>query len=100
MAVTNRAAKIAKLQKYVKKNYEPVFPPADRTVMEHLLYACCLEDSKFDDADQSFAMLQQNYFDWNEVRVTTTVELAESMKGLSEPAVAADRLKKNAAFDV
>lgn len=94
MAVSNRATKLNKLHKVAKKQFEPVTPPSDRSVMEHLMYACCLEDSKFESADEAFARLQQNYFDWNEVRVTTAVELSESMKCLSEPIVAANRLKK------
>ncbi len=94
MAVSNRAAKLSKLHKVAKKLYQPVRPPADRSVLEHLLYACCLENSDFEAADEAFARLQESYFDWNEVRVTTTVELAEAMKCLSRPQEAAVRLKK------
>ena len=94
MAATNRAAKLAKILKVAKKHYQPVKPPTDRSVIEHLMYACCLQDSTFDAADQAFARLQQNFFDWNEVRVTTAVELAEIMSSLSEPSVSATRLKK------
>ena len=94
MAVSNRAAKLNKLLRVAKKHYQPVRPPADRNVMEHLLYACCLENSNFEPADDAFARLQENYFDWNEVRVTTAVELAESMKSLHNPSDAASRLKK------
>lgn len=93
MAVNKRAARISALQKVAKKNYQPV-KAADRTVLEHMLYACCLEDATFDAADIAFARLQQAFFDWNEVRVTTTVELAEIMKGLPDPVVAATRLKR------
>ena len=94
MAVSNRAAKLAKLHKVAKKHYQPVKPPADRSVLDHLLYACCLEDSRYEAADDAFARLKQGFFDWNEVRVTTAVELAEVMDCLSEPSVAATRLKK------
>jgi endonuclease-3 len=93
MAVNNRASRISALQKIARKHYQPVKPPA-RSVLEHLLYACCLEDALFDAADIAFARVQQSFFDWNEVRVTTTVELAEVMSGLPDPAVAAARLKR------
>ena len=94
MAVQNRAAKLAKLIKVAKKHYKPVAPPSDRSALEHLLYACCLQNSHFDAADEAFARLQESYFDWNEVRVTTTAELADIMKNLTQPQEAANRLKK------
>jgi endonuclease-3 len=53
-----------------------------------------LENSTFDAADDAFARLQENYFDWNEVRVTTVAELEESCRNLSDPTAAAKSLKK------
>lgn len=93
-ASTNRADLINRLFKVAKKRYEPIKPPTERSVMEHLLYACCLEDSEYVSADEVFARLQEDYFDWNEVRVTTTVELAEVMKSLYDANAAAFRLRR------
>lgn len=93
MSATNRAATINKLQKVLKQNFQPVKPPADRSVLEHLLYACCLEDADFEQADEAFARLQESYFDWNEVRVTTVNELTESVGCLADPSAAANRIK-------
>ncbi len=94
MSAKNRADLITKLYKFVKKEYQPVGLPANRSVIEHMLYGCCLENSTYDAADDAFAKLQENFFDWNEVRVTTASELAELMKGLSDPKKAAVSLKK------
>lgn len=93
MTAPNRAALLTKAHKILKKHYEPVSPPSDRTVLEHLLYACCVENAGFEAADEAFAKLQESYFDWNEVRVTTVAELSESMTMLPDPAAAATRLK-------
>jgi len=93
-ALANRADKFNKLYKVVKKYYQPVLSPANRTVLEHLVYACCLEDSTYEAADEVLAKLQVDYFDWNEIRVTTSLELAELMKGLYDPLAAAGRLRK------
>lgn len=93
MSNPNRADQLNKLYKVLKKHYKPVTPPT-RTVMEHLLYACCLENSKYDAADEAFAKVQQSYFDWNEIRVTTIAELAEMMSGLSDPLAAAANFKR------
>jgi endonuclease-3 len=94
MAAANRAEKFAKLYKVIKKHFSPIAVPPNRSVLENLLYACCLENSKFDAADEAFARLQQDFFDWNEVRVTTTQELAEVMSCLFDPNDAAIRLKR------
>jgi endonuclease-3 len=62
--------------------------------LEHLLYACCLENASFEAADEAFARLQQVFFDWNEIRVTTVAELSETLSLLPDPAAAAGRLKR------
>jgi len=94
MSAKNRADLITKLHKFVKKEYQVITPPSNRSVLEHMIYGCCLENSTFDAADDAFAKLQENYFDWNEVRVTTVAELAESCRNLSDPTAAAKSLKK------
>lgn len=94
MSAPNRAALLTKLFKVLKKHYKPVAPPADRSVLEHLMYASCLQNSKHEQVDEVLAKLLENFFDWNEVRVTTVAELAEVMSVLSDPNEAAARLKR------
>lgn len=93
MSVSNRAALIAKTHKGLKKHYDPTAPPSERLLLEHLLYACCLENAPHQPADDAFAKLQEQYFDWNEVRVTTVSELCDTMSSLPSPRKAATRLK-------
>ncbi|MCH2125241.1 MAG: hypothetical protein MK165_10630 [Pirellulaceae bacterium] len=93
MSASNRASLITKTHKVLKKHFKPVAPPTDRTVFEHLLYACCLENSGYEAADEAFAKLQELFFDWNEVRVTTISELSEVMSCLADPKESAKRLK-------
>lgn len=94
MSASNRADILTKTAKVLKKHYKPAAPPSDRAVLEHLLYACCLENSKHEVTDDVFAKLQESYYDWNEVRVTTIAELAEVMAPLADPQKAANRLKR------
>ncbi len=94
MSASNRADILTKTAKVLKKHFKPASPPSDRTVLEHLLYSCCLENSKHDVSDDVFAKLQASYYDWNEVRVTTIAELAEVMAPLNDPQHAANRLKR------
>ncbi len=91
MAPTSRSQQIQRMFKVLAKNYQPV-APVDRSVVEHLLYACCLENAPHEAADDAFAKLQELYFDWNEVRVTTVKELQEVLSKLPDPADAATRV--------
>jgi len=95
MSAKNRADLINKLHKVVKKEYTFIATPSNRTVLEHMIYGAVLEDSTFEAADEAFAKLQENFYDWNEVRVTTRNELAELMKMVSDPLAAASRVKKS-----
>ena len=94
MTTTNRAALLTKLHKVLRKHYKPYAPPSDRSVLEHLLYASCLENARPDAADEALARLKELYFDWNEIRVTTVSELAEVLSGLPDPSAAGQRIKK------
>src|SRR5436190_7757462 len=94
MTTPNRTAIISKLYKVLKKHYKPIAPPADRTALEHLLYGCLLENSRYEAADEAFAKLKELYFDWNEIRVTTVTELAEGMGGIPDASASAQRVKR------
>jgi endonuclease-3 len=95
MASKNRAALVNKALKVVKKHFKPAAPTAkDRTLLEHLVFACCAENSPYDAAERVFQSLKSDYFDWNEVRVSTVRELAEVCKPLNDPNEAATRIKR------
>ena len=94
MAVTNRSAIIKKAFKVLKNHYTPYVPTPGRGVLENLLFACCLENSDYQRAEEGFARVQTTYYDWNEIRVTTVRELAESFDGVADPVAAARNLKK------
>ena len=64
-----------------------------RPLLDHLLFACLLEDSPHEAAEQAYTALEERYFDKNEVRVSTRRELGEVLKGLNDPEKAADRFK-------
>ena len=92
--MSTRVEKFEQLHKSLKKHFKFNEVSVERTVLEHLLYACCLEDARSEQADEAFAKLQQSYFDWNEVRVTTTIELSDVLSSLPNPAAAGHRIKR------
>ncbi len=94
MATVSRTAQFTKLFKILKKSYRPAPANAGRSVMEHLLFACCLEDSHYEAAGEAFAAMVHTFFDWNEVRVTSISELSEVLAGLPDPRAAANRIKR------
>jgi endonuclease-3 len=94
MATPSRAALIGRTIKVLRRHYKPVAPVKDRSLLEHLLFACLLEDSPHESAEQVFSTLKRDYFDWNEVRVSTIRELTEVLKPLVSPADASARLKQ------
>lgn len=91
-AASNRAPLFEKTFRVLKKKYNPV-PSVERSILENLLYACGLENTRFEKADECFARIQESFFDWNEVRVTTVRELSELMSGVANPVQAATNLK-------
>ncbi len=93
MATPNRSALLTKAHKVLKKCYKPVAPDAHRTVLEHILYGCCLEDTSYEQADRAMASVADTFSDWNEIRVCTVKELAEAMPKHPQAMAAAARLR-------
>ena len=52
----------------------------------------CREGTTREPADKAFRQLQDRFFDWNEVRVSSTRELAEALAGLPHPEARAERI--------
>jgi endonuclease-3 len=93
MTTPSRASLLVKTHKVLKKHYKPV-PPPDRPILDHLLYACVLENSSYPAADKAYADVPRAFFDWNEVRVTTVKELAELMRDVFDPPAAAMNVRR------
>jgi endonuclease-3 len=96
MAAPSRSSQFSKVHKVLKKHYQVVLPDLSRTVFEQLVFASCLENAHYDRAELAFAVLCDtgNFFDWNEIRVSTVRELSEAMSSLPDPPAAANRVKR------
>lgn len=75
----------------LKKRYNPPEPEV-RPVLEQLLYAVCRAGATRDQADLAFQSLRERFFDWNEIRVSSTREIEEALGDLSESETRAQRL--------
>lgn len=95
MAAANRTSRLGAMFDVLKKHYRPV-PPADpqRPILEHLLFACCLENTRYEIAEEAFGALLVAFFDYNEMRVSSIRELSEVMAVLPDARSAAFRVKR------
>lgn len=91
---SNRSDIYKQAYKVVKKHFKPVLPNQRMPLLEQLIYASCLEDATAEAADQAFTALEEQFFDWNEVRVSTVTELAEAMSMLPNARAAGQRVKQ------
>ncbi len=100
MAAGNRAELLKSLHKALKKQTSPTVL-MERTVLEHFIFATCLEDAGFEAAETAFVALKESLSGWNEVRVSSPAELTEMMPQLPDARGAAIRVKKilNAVFE-
>ena len=91
---SNRSDILNKTHKVLRKHFSPTTPNMRLPVLEQLVYGCCLEDASAEPAQQAFSALEEQFFDWNEVRVSTITELSEVMRMLPDPRGAAVRAKR------
>jgi len=95
MASVNRTTVLTKLYKVLKKHHQPIPATPNRSLLENLLFACCLENAPHAAAEQAYQAVSTAFFDWNEVRVSTVKELSEVMKALPDPQASAAGLKRS-----
>ena len=88
---TNKQRLVEQVFAHLKKQYDPA-EPEKRPVLEQLIYALCREGATGDAADLAFQQLRERFFDWNEVRVSSTHELAEALVALPDAERRAERL--------
>ncbi len=68
-------------------------PMEGRPVLEQFIYAILRENTTRDCADQAFKSLQEHFYDWNEVRVSSTLEIVEALEGIvAQPEPRAQRV--------
>ena len=82
-----------KLVTLLKKHYKLTSHRKERSVLETMLYAVCLENATQDHADAAYDKLHASFHDLNEIRVSTYGELTPCFEGMSEPEARAARVR-------
>jgi endonuclease-3 len=88
---TKKQQLLGQLFSALRKQYDPP-EPEKRPVLEQLLYALCREGATRDRADRAFRNLQERFFDWNEVRVSSPAEVEDALEELPDPHAKAERI--------
>ncbi len=63
-----------------------------RPVLEQFIYAICREGTSRGVADRAYTNLCEAFFDWNEIRVSSTREIADALVELPQAEVRAQRI--------
>jgi endonuclease-3 len=89
--VTNKQRIVAQIFTTLKNRYG-AGEPVNRPVLEHFLYAVCREGTTREKADRAFRALGEQFYDWNEIRVSSPREVEEALVDIPEAENRAHRL--------
>ncbi|MER3415897.1 MAG: hypothetical protein C4297_06760 [Gemmataceae bacterium] len=81
--VRNKVA-VRKILEYAERRKATAPPAAASSLFEQVVYALCRENAPRSAADQAFDNLRNQFFDWNEVRVSKAHEVAAALQPIGE----------------
>ena len=63
-------------------------------MLEAVVYGICHEDTTREQANQALSRFKDEFFDWNEVRVSPIDEIQETLAGIPDPEARAQRIRR------
>jgi endonuclease-3 len=85
MAAQSKAQLLTEVHTHLKRHYK-MEPRASRfTVLEAVIFGICHEGTTREQANQAMSRFKDEFFDWNEVRVSSLVEIQGVLAGLPDP---------------
>ena len=96
MATQSKTQFLTDVYTLLKRRYKP---KADRnaarlSVLKAVVYGICHEDTTREHANQALSRFKDEFFDWNEVRVSSVDEIQESLAGIPDPEERARRIRR------
>jgi endonuclease III len=96
MATQSKAQFLTDVYTLLKRRYKP---KADRnaarlSVLKAVVYGVCHENTTRENANQALSRFKDEFFDWNEVRVSSVEEIRESLAGIPNPEDRARRIRR------
>jgi endonuclease III len=96
MATQSKTQLLSNVHAILKRRYKP---KADRnatrlSVLMAVVYGICHEDTTREHANQALSRFKDEFFDWNEIRVSDPEEIEESLAGIPDPLERAQRIRR------
>ena len=96
MATQSKAQFLTDVHSLLKRRYKP---KPDRSVgrlsvLEAVVYGICHEDTTREQANQALSRFKDQFFDWNEVRVSPIAEVQETLADIPDPQGRAQRIRR------
>jgi endonuclease-3 len=96
MATQSKTQFLTNVYTLLKRRYKP---KADRNTSKHsvlraVVYGICHEDTTREQANQALSRFNDEFFDWNEIRVSSLEEIQESLAGIPGPEQKALRIRR------
>ncbi len=96
MATQSKTQLLTNIHTLLKRRYKPKTDPnpARLSVLKAVVYGICHEDTTREQANQALSRFQDEFFDWNELRVSTVEEIQETLAGIPGPEDRAKRIRR------
>ncbi len=78
----------------LKKEYGSRAPSYEYDVLDTLLFSICLENSNATDAEKALQRLKDDFYDYNELRVSSITEIQNAFVDMSDPEWRAMRVRE------
>jgi endonuclease III len=94
MAAPSKTQLLNDVYTLLKKHYK-LEPRAERlSVLESIIYGICHEGTTREQAEQALSRFREQFFDWNEVRVSSIEEIQDVLAGQDDAEERANRLRR------
>ncbi len=94
MASQSKTQLVGKIHGLLRKEYKPG-PAVERmSVLEAVVYAICHEGAAREQANQALSRFKDQFFDWNEVRVSSLEEIQATLADLPDRESRAFRIRR------
>jgi endonuclease-3 len=96
MATQSKTQLLTNIHTLLKRRYKS---RAERdnsrlSVLKSVVYGICHEDTTREQANQAISRFNDEFFDWNEIRVSSLDEIEETLAGIPEPELKAQRIRR------
>ncbi len=94
MAAPSKTQLLTEVHDLLKRRYK-MEPKTDRlSILEAVIYGICHEGTTREQANQALSRFKDEFFDWNEVRVSSLTEIQGALAGLPDPEGRAHRIRR------